>query len=69
MPNHRKPWADAESPRTVEMWKNYDEKARFPISPGDEELMSKLRDVYIYTRKAIECSSPRDVQGNHCGAP
>ncbi|PQK08284.1 hypothetical protein BB8028_0001g03620 [Beauveria bassiana] len=48
-----KPWMDAESPRTVDMWEEYEEKTSFPISPGDGELMSKMRDVYLYVRKGI----------------
>ncbi len=42
---------DAESPRTVDMWKEYEEKTNFPISPEDEEMMAKLRDVFIYVKK------------------
>lgn len=48
-----KPWVDADSPRTVDMWKAYEEKIDFPISPGDEELMTKLREIFIYVRKEI----------------
>ena len=46
----RKPWTDAESPRTKDMWREYD-SISFPISPQDGELMSKLRDVLLYVRK------------------
>lgn len=35
------------------MWKEYEEKMSFPISPPDEELMTKLRDVYVYVRKEM----------------
>ncbi|KAF5690072.1 hypothetical protein FDENT_4102 [Fusarium denticulatum] len=47
----RKPLADAESPRTKEMWHEY-RRSKFPISPSDERLLSKLRDIYLYERKA-----------------
>ncbi|KAJ3493865.1 hypothetical protein NLG97_g4462 [Lecanicillium saksenae] len=46
-----KPWVDAESPRTVEMWKEYEEKIPFPIAPDEDGMMKKLRDIYIYSKK------------------
>ncbi|KAM3456403.1 hypothetical protein MY3296_001682 [Beauveria thailandica] len=46
-----KPWIDAESPRTMVMWREYNEKASLPIAQGDEEVMSKMRDIYIYAKK------------------
>jgi hypothetical protein len=49
---YRKPWADAESPRTKTMWEDYD-KYEFPVSPEDENLLNKLRGIYIYVRKTI----------------
>lgn len=49
--DHEKPWADAESPRTKEMWREYS-NSKFPISPPEELLLSKLRDIYLYERKS-----------------
>ncbi|KAF4332979.1 hypothetical protein FBEOM_13214 [Fusarium beomiforme] len=49
----RKPWIDADSPRTKQMWQEYHD-FHFPIASGDEELMSKLRNVHMYIRKAVK---------------
>ncbi|KAF4943685.1 hypothetical protein FSARC_14852 [Fusarium sarcochroum] len=48
--DQEKPWADADSPRTEEMWHEYHD-FNFHIGPGDEELMSKLQDLHFYVRK------------------
>lgn len=64
---YRKPWIDAESPRTIAMWREYNEKASLPIAQGDEEVMSKMRDIYIYAKKDTHGCTPRSVQGSSCG--
>lgn len=48
----RKPWADADSPRTKMMWEEYD-RFDFPVSPEDGELMNKLCGTYLYVRKVV----------------
>ncbi|GAB0134194.1 hypothetical protein EsDP_00002575 [Epichloe bromicola] len=47
-----KPWADAESPRTASMWHQY-HKLKFPVAPGDDEMMAKLKDIFLYVRKDL----------------
>jgi hypothetical protein len=35
------------------MWRGY-HSTSFPISPQDDDLMSKLRDVLLYVRKEAD---------------
>ena len=48
----RKPWADADSPRTRQMWQDY-ESIGFPVAPEDMHPIRKLRELQLYVRKAI----------------
>ncbi|KAM0664946.1 hypothetical protein ACQRIU_006099 [Beauveria bassiana] len=43
-----KPFADADSPRTVAMWKEYEDKIDFPVSDEDDEIKTMLQDVHLY---------------------
>ncbi|KFH48287.1 hypothetical protein ACRE_007560 [Hapsidospora chrysogenum ATCC 11550] len=47
--NSEKAWADAESPRTREMWQSYC-RQEYPVSPEDGDMMGKMRNLYIYNR-------------------
>ncbi|KAM3504989.1 hypothetical protein MY10362_003224 [Beauveria mimosiformis] len=48
-----KPFADADSPRTVAMWKEYEDKIDFPVSDEDDEIKTMLQDVHLYVRRDI----------------
>ncbi|TEY42657.1 hypothetical protein BOTCAL_0387g00120 [Botryotinia calthae] len=50
--DHEKPWADAESPRTEQMWQEY-QSCDFPISSKEVQLMGELHKLKLYTRTAI----------------
>lgn len=45
----RKPWGDPESPRTRQMWKEY-ENYDFPVLPEDVKLGGSLQQLIIHAR-------------------
>ncbi|KAH8904778.1 hypothetical protein BR93DRAFT_980511 [Coniochaeta sp. PMI_546] len=45
----RKPWGDPESPRTRQMWKEY-ENYDFPVHPEDVKLGGSLQQLVIHAR-------------------
>jgi hypothetical protein len=47
---HRKPLADAESPRTRQMWLNYDSYS-LPSHSDDVEICSALKGLHLYCRR------------------
>lgn len=49
--DNRKPWMDAESPRTRDMWQEYD-RTTFPTPLDDGGLVDKMCIVFAYARKA-----------------
>ncbi|KAL3424157.1 hypothetical protein PVAG01_03438 [Phlyctema vagabunda] len=52
--DHEKPWADADSPRTKQMWQEY-QCSEFPVSSKDFQLRgSNLSKLKLYLRAAIE---------------
>lgn len=50
---YRKSWADSDSPRTKDMWEDYDQVG-FPVSPEDGDLVNKLNDLHLYIKKGVE---------------
>ena len=47
---HRKPLADAESPRTRKMWLDYDTYS-LPSHSDDGEICCALKGLYLYHRR------------------
>lgn len=47
---HRKPLADAESPRTRQMWLDYDAYS-LPSHSDDVEICSALKGLHLYCRR------------------
>jgi hypothetical protein len=55
---HREPLADAESPRTKQMWREYDAYS-VPSHSDDVEICYALKGLHLYRRR----QQPLDSQG------
>jgi hypothetical protein len=61
---YRKPFADAESPRTRQMWLDYDAYS-LPSHSDDVEIFSALKGLYLYCKRQ-QPSWDSDNNDNDC---